>query len=78
MSAECCWRQPLQANARCMPGKIGEADTNVGTKSMASMRDNQDRAFDFGDVVSGMYIEAVNLDGIHGLYIIEGVTLTHQ
>ena len=37
------------------------------------------RAHGFGDVVPGMYIEAVNLDGSgHGLYIIEGKSTSHR
>ena len=64
-------------NEDCGVGKIGEADTNVTWHEVEWMSlakaDLNGRAHGFGDVVPGMYIEAVNLDGSgHGLYIIEG------
>ena len=63
-------------NEDCL-SKIGEADTNVTWHEVEwlslARADQEGRAHDFGDVVPGMYIEAVNLDGSgHGLYIIEG------
>ena len=63
-------------NEDCL-SKIGEADTDVTWHEVEwlslAKADQEGRAHDFGDVVPGMYIEAVNLDGSgHGLYIIEG------
>ena len=62
-------------NEDCLK-KLGEADTNVSWHEVewfcVAKADLDGRAHNFGDVVPGMYIEAVNLDGSgHGLYIIE-------
>ena len=57
-------------------GRIGESDTNVPWHEvqfiLLGKADDDGRLHDFGDVVPGMYVEAINLDGSgHGLYVIE-------
>ena len=68
-------RQCNRENVECVD-KIGEPDTTVPWHEVQYIilgrADDDGRLHDFGDVVPGMYVEAINLDGSgHGLYVIE-------
>jgi len=74
--AAVCNRQ----NTECQD-KIGEIDTDVPWHSVQwlvmARTDDSGRTHDFGDVVPGMYVEAINLDGSgHGLYVIQSKSVT--
>jgi len=62
-------------NGDCVD-KIGEIDPDVPWHEVQwlvmARTDDSGRIHDFGDVVPGMYVEAINLDGSgHGLYVIK-------
>ena len=67
-------------NELCL-AEIGNIDTDVPWHDVQWMvvhrNDVEGRQHSFGDVVAGMYLEAINVDGTgHGLYEIDGKSLT--